>query len=109
MFEVQQYDIVTPYLSDLNGRFHGYNLETQTKEVSPTARHHYVIPLSDVKLLLSVASTNQSDSQNISIETHHSNGAVGKDTAKMAVLVGHVISHPGSFVAINNVNGLVRK
>lgn len=105
---VQHYDIIEPYLSDENGRFHGYHLEAKTKEALPSNKLHYVIPLSDMTLLLSVAPTKQSASQEITIETHHSNGTVGKNTKKMDVLVGNVVSHPGSFVAISNDNGLVR-
>ena len=42
------------------------------------------------------------------VETTHENGSISYSTPpKTTFYRGHVVSHPGSAVAINNLNGLV--
>ena len=42
------------------------------------------------------------------METTHENGSISYSTPpKNTFYRGHVVSHPGSAVAINNLNGLV--
>jgi hypothetical protein len=114
---VPDYEVVGPSLSDANGNFESYELLPKIRrrlrrpiEEILTQRWHYSIPVRNDLLLLKVMPRAMLATPTVTIETHHSNGSVTNDTLPMmSHCVGHVVSHPGSLVAISNHDGLVSK
>ncbi|XP_031559181.1 A disintegrin and metalloproteinase with thrombospondin motifs 18-like isoform X2 [Actinia tenebrosa] len=110
--QVSDYEIVSPTLSKADGKIRSYRLLPERRQGRPVEEvlnqeWHYSIPLKHHTLVLKVVPSVMLTHRPVTIETHHSNGTTTNDTIPwMSHCVGHVVSQPGSLVAISNHNGL---
>lgn len=112
-FSVPEYEVISPYQADEFGNLVGYSLRTQTR----TRRNaheanfwYFKVEAFGRSIHMNLTKVRPFITSATLVQTVHINGSsTYKEIPRGVYYTGHVTSDPGSLVAINENNGLVRK
>lgn len=108
--EVPKYEVISPFQADETGQFITHALHRRSRRKRSTSQQQfwfYSVNAFGSSLHLNVTKAKNILSPGSIVETTHENGSISYSTPpKNTFYRGHVVSQPGSAVAINNLNGL---
>lgn len=105
-FVVPEYDIVFP--KHANGRGQEISSHRSKRDIQETGLKYYHIKAFDNSLHLNVSLNKHLLGPAFHVETRHKDGSKTiNDAPHRNFYHGHVVGHPGSFVALSDNNGLV--
>ena len=106
-----EYEVISPFQADETGQFIAHNLHKRSRTKRSTTQTDfwfYKVDAFGFSLHLNVTKANHVLAPGAIVETTHENGSKSYTTPpKNTFYNGHVVSHPGSVVAISNQGGLV--
>ena len=107
-----EYEVISPFQTDETGQFITHVLHKRSRAKRATNQPDvwfYNMKAFGFSLHLNVTKAKHILAPGTIVETTHENGSKSYTRPpKNTFYSGHVISHPGSVVAISNVDGLVR-
>jgi len=108
--EVPDYEVVSPFQADESGQFITHVLHKRSRTKRSTGQQNfwfYSMKAFGLSLHLNVTKAKNILAPGSVVETTHENGSKSYTTPpKNTFYSGHVVSHPGSVVAISNQDGL---
>lgn len=111
IISVPKYEVILPFQADETGQFITHALHRRSRRKRSTGQQQfwfYSVNAFGSSLHLNVTKAKNILSPGSIVETTHENGSISYSTPpKNTFYRGHVVSQPGSAVAINNLNGLV--
>lgn len=106
-----EYEVISPFQADETGQFITHALHKRSRTKRTTAQPtfwFYNMKAFGLSLHLNVTKAKNILALGSIVETTHENGSKTYTTPpKNTFYGGHVVSHPGSVVAISNQDGLV--
>lgn len=111
ILSVPEYEVISPFQADETGQFITHALHKRSRAKRATVQPtfwFYNIKAFGFSLHLNVTKAKHILAPGSIVETTHENGSKSYTTPpKNTFYSGHVVSHPGSVVAISNQDGLV--
>ena len=108
---VPEYEVISPFQADDAGKFISHELYKQSRTKRSTTQPDswfYKMDAFGLSLHLNVTKAKHLLAPGSIVETTHENGSKSYTALpKNSFYSGHVVSHPGSVVAISNEGGLV--
>ena len=110
---VPEYEVISPYQADEFGNLVGYSLLTQTRMRRNTNEAnfwYFKVEAFGRSIHMNLTRVRPYIRSAALVQTVHTNGSsTYKEIPRGVYYTGHVTSDPGSLVAVNENNGLVRK
>ena len=110
-YSVPAYEVISPFQADDAGKFISHELYKQSRTKRSTTQPDswfYKMDAFGLSLHLNVTKAKHLLAPGSIVETTHENGSKSYTALpKNSFYSGHVVSHPGSVVAISNEGGLV--
>ena len=108
---VPEYEVISPFQADETGEFLSHELRKRSRRKRSTDQPNnwfYNMEAFGFKLHLNVTKSRHILAPGAIVETVHENGSKSYAAPpKNTFYSGHVVSHPGSVVAVSNHDGLV--
>ncbi|KAL9963798.1 hypothetical protein ACROYT_G027341 [Oculina patagonica] len=108
--EVPEYEVISPFQADEDGQFIAHELHKRSRTKRSTDQPDswfYNMDAFGFSLHLNVTKARHILAPGSIVETTHENGSKSyKTSPKNKFYSGHVVSHPGSVVAVSNQGGL---
>ena len=106
-----EYEVISPFQADETGEFLSHELHKRSRSKRSTDQPNnwfYNMEAFGFKLHLNVTKSRHILAPGAIVETVHENGSkFYAAPPKNTFYSGHVVSHPGSVVAVSNHDGLV--
>ena len=110
---VPEYEVISPFQTDDAGQFITHELRKRSRTKRSTSQPNswfYKMDAFGFSLHLNVTKAKNLIAPGSIVETTHENGSKSYNTLpKNTFYSGHVVSHPGSVVAVSNQDGLVSR
>ena len=112
-FLVPEYEVISPYQADEFGNLVGYSLRTQTRtrrNINEANFWYFKVEAFGRSIHINLTKVRPYITSRALVQTVHANrSSTYKEIPRVVHYTGQVTSDPGSLVAINENNGLVRK
>ena len=109
-FLVPEYEVISPYQADESGNLVGYSLRTQTRTRRKRNFWYFKVEAFGRSIHMNLTKVRPYVTSTALVQTVHANrSSTYKEIPRVVHYTGQVTSDPGSLVAINENNGLVRK
>ena len=112
-FLVPEYEVISPYQADEFGNLVGYSLRTQTRTRRNTNEAnfwYFKVQAFGRSIHMNLTKVRPYITSTALVQTFHVNrSSTYKEIPRVVHYTGQVTSDPGSLVALNENNGLVRK
>ena len=106
-----EYEVISPFQADETGEFLSHELHKRSRRkrsIDQPNNWFYNMEAFGFKLHLNVTKSRHILAPGAIVETVHENGSKSYAAPpKNTFYSGHVVSHPGSLVAVSNHDGLV--